>query len=486
MIRLTHTSGSLAGKTFSSKKGVVRLGTSASCDLRFDAAEEPCVSHHHAMVTTEPEGHVLQDTNSLKGTLVNGKKVLRQRLEVGDLIVLGHPDGPELRFEGDGLTVERPSGSAGRAAPPAGDRNKSNVVDLASQAASRIAHERERAGGKNSGQTVFIMADTLRKAQRAAREHSRQRWMKVVAATAMAGLVVASVMGVVIFRQRRLIDSLIQQKAQLDMEIQAIEQQIQVETDPDKLAELDEKLELLTGRAQATITQLGTADQARAAALADAGDELDRDIRKLLQQFDAPTYAVPPIFKERLQHHLERLTRDRSSLKAVYARKQKYWPIIRKEFATLRLPEEMAYIAWAESNFDPEARSPKDARGMWQLIPDRARMNGLKVEGGVDERVNVERSTQAAARYIRELLREFGKDYFMLALASYNCGEGCVRRALRKVSDQEGDEGGFGRETRDFWHLYRQKRLPEETREYVPRVLAAAIVGSNPARYGLE
>lgn len=488
MIRLTHTSGNLAGKTFSSKKSVVRIGSSASCDLRFDAKEEPSVSHHHAMITTEPEGYVLVDTNSIKGTLVNGKKVLKHRLEAGDLIILGHPDGPELRFEGRSVTVERPAADPGEAAR-GGERSEGNepsVADLASQAASRIARERARTGGKSSGKTMFIMAQTLQEAQLVAKERSSQRWIKIVAATAMAGLVVASAMGVVIYRQRRLIDQLVQQKTQIDREIQAIQQQMQAETDPDRLEELDRQLELLTGRAQATIKRLGAADQDRARAIEDEGDELDRDIRKLLKQFDAPTYAVPPVFKERLQHHLELLTRDRRSLRAVYARKQKYWPLITKEFSTLRLPEEMAYIAWVESNFDPEAKSYAGARGMWQLMPSRAELLGLTVEKALDERVDVERSTHAAALYLRQLLREFGKDYFMLALASYNCGEGCVRRALRNVSAGDGDEGGFGRETRDFWHLYRQKRLPEQTREYVPKVLAAVIIGSNPERYGLE
>ena len=78
---------------------------------------------------------------------------------------------------------------------------------------------------------------------------------------------------------------------------------------------------------------------------------------------------------------------------------------------------------------------------------------------------------------------EFGEDSFMLAMASYNRGESGVRRVLHQIASEP---GGFKKERRDFWHLYRLKKLPEETREYVPKVLAAAIVSMNAQKYGLE
>jgi membrane-bound lytic murein transglycosylase D len=95
----------------------------------------------------------------------------------------------------------------------------------------------------------------------------------------------------------------------------------------------------------------------------------------------------------------------------------------------------------------------------------------------------VAKQTKAAARKLANLLSLFGTDSFMLAMASYNRGEAGVRRVLLEVA-QEKD--GFRKEKRDFWHLYRLKRLPTETLDYVPRELAAAVVCSNPARYGLE
>jgi membrane-bound lytic murein transglycosylase D len=120
---------------------------------------------------------------------------------------------------------------------------------------------------------------------------------------------------------------------------------------------------------------------------------------------------------------------------------------------------------------------------MWQMTSGTARELGLVVDGQVDERLDVTKQTRAAARKLAALLAEFGSDSFMLALASYNRGEFGVRRALREVAKEK---DGFRKEKRDFWHLYRLKKLPEETRDYVPRVLAAAVVCGDAKRYGLE
>jgi membrane-bound lytic murein transglycosylase D len=187
------------------------------------------------------------------------------------------------------------------------------------------------------------------------------------------------------------------------------------------------------------------------------------------------------VFKERLQFHVDELLHA-GNLKFIYRRKQKYWPMILKEFGALGLPEEMAFIAWAETQFDPTARSKAGAAGMWQLGPDTARNYNLRVDSQLDERFDPPKATRAASRYLANLLAEFGEDSFMLAMASYNRGESGVRRVLHQIASEP---GGFKKERRDFWHLYRLKKLPEETREYVPKVLAAAIVSMNAQKYGL-
>jgi hypothetical protein len=126
-------------------------------------------------------------------------------------------------------------------------------------------------------------------------------------------------------------------------------------------------------------------------------------------------------------------------------------------FAEEGVPLELLVVAEIESSFDPLALSPKGARGPWQLMPSTAERFGLRVNGRTDERIHPERSTRAAARYLRELYTQFGD--WLLALAAYNAGEQRVTNAIEK--------GG----TRDFWQLAKRRLLPEETRRYVPAVL---------------
>jgi membrane-bound lytic murein transglycosylase D len=286
----------------------------------------------------------------------------------------------------------------------------------------------------------------------------------------------------VIARQKRQITDLVQQKRTLDQEIEAIQQQMNEETDSERLTALDEKLKALTGTAELTLAELGQSDESAATQLADTGDDLDRQIRDILRKFDAETYAVPPIFKERLKVHIDELAHS-SNLKFIYQRKRRYWPMITREFSALGLPEEMAYVAWAETQFDPKAKSPAGAAGMWQMTVSTAQEYGLQVDDMIDERFDPEKETRAAARHLANLLAEYGTDSFMLAMASYNRGEAGVRRVLHQVAQEP---GGFRKEKRDFWHLYRLKKLPVETREYVPRVLAAAIVSRQAKKYGLD
>ena len=183
----------------------------------------------------------------------------------------------------------------------------------------------------------------------------------------------------------------------------------------------------------------------KTAAQVTQGDQLDQDIRGILRKFDAGTYAIPPIFRERLQYHIDQLTHS-GNLKLMYARKQRYWPTITKEFDALGLPEEMAYTAYAESQFDPNAESDAGAKGMWQMTATTAQALGLVVNDQVDERLNVARQTHAAARHIANLLAEFGEDSFMLAMASYNRGEarrpaGAAPGGGRAGRLQEGEAG---------------------------------------------
>ena len=506
MIRLKFVSGSRRGTTVSYGREPVRVGRSASAELRFADAQDVVVSTHHTQIVFERGAYFLVDTGSKNGTLLNGRKIAsKHELKSGDRVCFGVPGGPEAEIEVDapattsklGDTVVNTVAGAPREPQPEYDAQQdaermahtlkigardARTHQWADEAARKVAARRANAGGQRSGDTVFLLAEAMNQVTEAVRSRTTSKWVKVVAGVGGGALLVIGVLGGVVFYQQQQIDQLVNAKTTIDGQIQSLQERMQSETDPASLAALEDNLVTLTGSAQTTLKELQRKDEARAAQLAAGGDELDREIRKILAKFNASTYAIPPIFRERLQFHIDQLS-SAGNRRFMYGLKQRHWPVITKAFGALGLPEEMAYIAWVESGFDPNAQSPAGATGLWQMTTTTAQSLGLTVNGSVDERLDPEKQTKAAATYLARLLSEFGEDSFMLVLASYNRGENGVRRALGQVAREP---GGFRKDKRDFWHLYRLKLLPEETREYVPRVLAAAIVANNAQKYGLS
>lgn len=165
-------------------------------------------------------------------------------------------------------------------------------------------------------------------------------------------------------------------------------------------------------------------------------------------------------------------THGRSILEKAWTRAGRYREMIERIFKEEGVPQDMVYLAQAESGFHPLALSRAGARGMWQFMASRARGYGLTRNWWVDERQDPEKSTRAAARHLKDLYKQFGDWY--LAMAAYNSGPGNVQRAVQRT--------GFA----DFWELYKRGVLPRETKNYVPIIVAITIMAKNPAQYGLD
>ncbi len=483
MIRFNHITGSLAGTTAEYDKRSIRVGTSGDCDIKFDLEQDPEVGRYHAAVVMKENAYHLLDLGQAGGVWVNGESVLSRALRGGDRIRFGGEGGPEAEVA---IVIDANYDAAKDAARMVetfkGKTRETSAIRLVTAAAERVAQARVEAGGTKSRRTMEVMATTIHEVGDLMRSQTRKRWVKIVGVVAATAVVIIGIQGLVIFRQQRQIAVLLDAKGRFDAQIQAIQVQMGQERDSLKLVALEHQLQATTARAEQTLADLARRDKAKAEEALETGDELDREIRTILKQFGAETYAVPPIFKERLAYHLDQLKKAGPTARLIYRRKVRYWPQITAEFTALELPEAMAYVAWTESAFDPMAKSSAGARGMWQMTRTTAQSLGLTVDGTVDQRTDVTLQTRAATRYLAGLLAEFGEDAFMLAMASYNKGENGVRRVLRRVAQTP---GGFKRAKRDFWHLYRLRLLPEETREYVPKILAAAIACSNPEKYGL-
>src|ERR1043166_706412 len=165
-------------------------------------------------------------------------------------------------------------------------------------------------------------------------------------------------------------------------------------------------------------------------------------------------------------------TRARSVFEASVVRSGRYRDMIQRIFKEEGIPQDLIYLAQAESGFKPLALSRARARGMWQFMASRGVGYGLRRSWWVDDRQDPEKATRAAARHLKDLYNQFGDWY--LAMAAYNSGPGNVQQAVRRT--------GYA----DFWELYKRNVLPAETKNYVPIILAMTIMSKNPAQYGLD
>src|SRR5215475_1707399 len=162
--------------------------------------------------------------------------------------------------------------------------------------------------------------------------------------------------------------------------------------------------------------------------------------------------------------------RGRDTLQNALVRSGRYEDMIRRILKEEGVPQDLIYLAQAESGFHPLALSRVGARGIWQFMASRARGYGLHRSLWVDERKDPEKATRAAARHLKDLYQQFGDWY--LAMAAYNSGPGTVQGAVKRT--------GYA----DFWELYRRNVLPRETRNYVPIIVAVTIMAKNPSQYG--
>jgi membrane-bound lytic murein transglycosylase D len=168
------------------------------------------------------------------------------------------------------------------------------------------------------------------------------------------------------------------------------------------------------------------------------------------------------------------VTRRRFVLEQGYKRSGRYLPMIQQIFEEEGIPRELAALGAVESNYNPTAHSRAKAAGLWQFMRGTARKYGLRVNlPWYDERLDPVYSTRAAARLLADLHDTFGN--WELALAGYNAGEGRVARAIQRARQPEGEE--------NFWTL---RRLPKETKGYVPSFFALARIYADPAKYGLS
>ena len=188
---------------------------------------------------------------------------------------------------------------------------------------------------------------------------------------------------------------------------------------------------------------------------------------------ELPHFDIPVVRNAKVEQWLQYFQgRGRKVFRVWLERSGKYIPFMRKIIREHGLPEDLVYLAMIESGFSPRAYSRARAVGHWQFMRSTGRLYGLKVDFWRDERRDPEKATVAAARHLKDLYDKF-QDW-KLAAAAYNAGQAKVTRAINRYK------------TEDFWELTRGHYLSRETRNYVPKLIAAALIAKSPRKYGFK
>lgn len=195
----------------------------------------------------------------------------------------------------------------------------------------------------------------------------------------------------------------------------------------------------------------------------------DQTTGSAIVDFDSIPSEVNPMVEKWIEYFQGKGSKH---MERYLARSTRYEKLMKKVLSDNKLPEDLFYIALIESGFSSSAFSHASAVGYWQFIRGTGKRYGLEINRFVDERRDPEIATQAAADYFKELYSLFGSWY--LAMASYNVGEGRVKREVNR------------HDTRDFWEIAKKRKLPKETINYIPKYLAARLIAKNPAKYGFE
>ncbi len=187
------------------------------------------------------------------------------------------------------------------------------------------------------------------------------------------------------------------------------------------------------------------------------------------------TSDIPLVMNDVVASYLEYFSntnKGRNTMQYSWERAARYRDSILRVLKEENVPQDLIYLAQAESGFHPLAVSRAGARGMWQFMAPRATEYGLQRNWWVDERQDPEKATRAAARHLRDLYEQFGD--WHLAIAAYNSGPLNVQKGVQRT--------GYA----DFWELYKRDVLPRETKNYVPIILAVMIIAKNPQAYGFQ
>ena len=433
------------------------IGRAAENDV---VVEDSLVSTRHVTVTLDADGWRIRDLETTNGTFLDGNRVALIPLRGPTEIRLAHANGPRLLFTpaevapGPGKTVVGRAADSDKADRYLSDEPPEDMSSHTAMVRTLITEQRRRAATKPR-----------------------------IAVAVLA--IIAVTIGALAYRQRGQIAS--QRAAASDMfyMIRALELEIaNLPLDEGARTSLRERQGELERQYREIVEDLGIYDE-------DTPAEV-RLIYDVVRRFGESEIDVPPGFIDEVIRFIEKWQRSPPTAAFRRAEENGYGRRIAAIMLEHGLPPEFFYLAMQESALDPDAIGPETrfgfAKGMWQFIPGTAREYGLRLgplvslptPDSLDQRHDVEASTRAAARYLRYLYTTDAQASGLLVMASYNWGQTNVLRLIRQLPATPRD--------RNFWKLLGEHResIPQETYDYVFRIIAATVVGEQPDLFGFD
>jgi pSer/pThr/pTyr-binding forkhead associated (FHA) protein len=445
--------------------GAFTIGRGDDCDV---VLAEKVVSKVHAKVFFEKDRWWLQDQGSMNGLYFKGKRTMKLPLRGRVQVSLGI-DGPLLTFEAeDPAALEE-------------------TVPATPSLSEYVDHYFRTESTRKPGEHTLM----LRKAFQLVNKKKSRRYLVAIL---ILGVLFAGAAGYAIYkrqqinRQYALASDVFYKLKSLELAYTALEKRIPAEKDPALESELSSYLERrreLTATYDRFVNELGIYHEGM--------DQKERIIYHVARMFGECEVNMPKEFADEVMSYVDLWKRSPRLVKAIARAEDHGYPDkIARAMLSVDMPPQFFYLALQESEFDSTVCGPPTrygiAKGMWQFMPSTAIAYGLKTGPLVelprpdprDERHNVDRSTQAAARYLRDIYNTDAQASGLLVIASYNWGQNVVRGLIRKMPENPRD--------RNFWKFLAQykDKLPKQTYDYVFYIFSAAVIGENPRLFGFS
>jgi len=442
------------------------IGRAGACDIQI---LEDDVSRHHANVEFREGQWWIHDLGSSNGLWINGRQVTEAPLY----------DNTEIAFsrEGSSIRFRLPETAAGRPDAPQSEKSMEHYA----------RHYFGDASEKGIGERTRMVRQAFDNVRR--RQKRTYRW--IIAASVcicLLSVTFAVLKHRQLQQQKALAEEIFYTMKSLELEfaeVLALARESRDQQVKQTVAKFKAKYQSLEQKYDRFIESLNVYGK--------SVGEKEKLILKTARAFGECEINMPEAFKDEVLRYIRKWQSTRRLANAVRrAEKNGYVSPIIEAMNRYDLPPHFFYLGLQESNFDINACGPKTrfgiAKGMWQFIPATAQEYGLKIgpladvpkPDQLDERHDFEKSTRAAARYIRHIYDTDAQASALLVVASYNWGEGRVNRMINKMPERP--------EERNFWNLLRnnRERIPRQTYDYVFYIFSAAVIGQNPALFGFN